>query len=107
MFTMILMLYLQQNLDVTLDGTRLHGHFRSKAECQAAAVRLRGPLPIPRGYSAAWQDAVCVPIARNVRVNELDPVDFGKLLRQRPPEGCQAEGAWRRIAESCKPGEHR
>jgi hypothetical protein len=103
MFTIVILLYLQQNLDVTLDHASLKGHFRSKAECEAAAARLRGPVPIPRTYSAAWQDALCVPINRDVRVNEFQPVDLGKLLQQHPPAGCQAEGAWRRMAELCTP----
>jgi hypothetical protein len=102
MFTIILMLYLQQNLDVTLESASPRGHFRSKAECEAAAVRLRGPMPIPRSYSAAWHDALCVPIQRNVRVNDVQQVDLGKLLREQPASGCQAEGAWRRLAELCK-----
>jgi hypothetical protein len=107
MFTIILLLYLQQNRDVTLDHASLRGEFRSKRECEAAATRLRGPVPVPRTYSAAWNDALCVPIDRQVRVNQMQPVDLGKLLQQQPPAGCQAEGAWRRIAELCKPPERR
>jgi hypothetical protein len=103
MFTMILLLYLQQNLEVTLDHTSLHGEYASKAECETAAVRLRGPVPIPRGYAAAWHEAMCVPINRQVRVNEMAPIDLGKLLQKQPPDGCQAEGAWRRIAELSQP----
>jgi hypothetical protein len=103
MFTIILLLYLQQNRDVTLDHTSLHGAFRSKAACDAAATRLRGPVPIPRGYAAAWHDALCVPIGRDVKVNEMAPVELGKLLQQQPPQGCQADGAWRRVAELCAP----
>jgi hypothetical protein len=105
MFTIILLVYLQQGLDVTLDHAGLHGTYRSKAECEAAAVRLRGPVPVPRTYSAAWHDALCVPINRQVRVNETPPLDLGKLLQEHPPQGCQAEGAWRRIAELC-PARH-
>jgi hypothetical protein len=103
MFTIIMLLYLQQNLDVTLDHASLRGNFRTKADCEAQAVRLRGPVPIPRNYSAAWNDAVCVPINRQVRVNEAQPVDLGKLLQEQPPKGCQAEGSWRRLAELCTP----
>jgi hypothetical protein len=103
MFTIILMLYLQQNLDVTLDHASARGQFRSKAECEAQALRLRGPVPVPRNYSAAWNDALCVPINRQVRVNEGPPSDLGKLLAQHPPQGCQADGAWRRVAELCQP----
>jgi hypothetical protein len=107
MFTIILLLYLQQNLDVTLDHASLRGQYRTKAECEAAATRLRGPVPIPRNYTAAWNDALCVPINRDVTVKEVEPIDLGKLLQQHPPAGCQAEGAWRRIAELCKPSERR
>jgi hypothetical protein len=103
MFTIILLLYLQQNLDVTLDHASLHGQFHSKAECEAAAVRLRGPVPIPRNYSAAWNDALCIPVERQVRVNEAAPVDLGRLLQDHPPQGCQADGSWRRLAELCAP----
>jgi hypothetical protein len=103
MFTMILLLYLQQNLDVTLERASLHGKYRDRAACEAAAVRLRGPVPIPSGYAAAWHDAQCMPIERNVRVNDVQPVELGALLRAQPPDGCQATGAWRRIAELCRP----
>jgi hypothetical protein len=103
MFTIILMFYLQQGADVTLDHASLRGTFGSKADCEAQAVRLRGPVPIPRNYAAAWNDALCVPINRQVRVNETQPLDLGKLLAQQPPRGCQAEGSWRRLAELCTP----
>jgi hypothetical protein len=103
MFTIILMFYLQQGADVTLDHASPRGQFRSKAECEAQAVRLRGPVPIPRNYAAAWNDALCVPINRQVRVNQEQPSDLGKLLAQHPPQGCQAEGSWRRLAELCTP----
>jgi hypothetical protein len=101
MFTIILLLYLQDQLGVTLDHASLRGEFRSKAECESQAVRLRGPVPIPRNYAAAWNDALCVPINRQVRVNEAQPIDLGKMLQQHPPQGCQADGAWRRLAELC------
>ncbi|TFW31840.1 hypothetical protein [Massilia horti] len=107
MFTMIILLYLQQGTDVTLDHAGLRGEFRTKAECEAAAVRLRGPVPIPSKYSAAWHDVLCIPINRQVRVNEGQPVDLGKLLQKTPPLGCQTEGSWRRIAELCQPSQHR
>lgn len=103
MFTIIVLLYLQQGLDVTLDHASLHGSYRGKAECEAAATRLRGPVPIPHTYAAAWHDTLCVPINRDVKVNETAPLDLGKLLQQAPPQGCQAEGAWRRLAELCAP----
>lgn len=103
MYTMILLLYLQQNLDVTLERASLRGKFRERAACEAAAVRLRGPVPIPNGYAAAWHDVRCLPIERNVRVQDEVPADLGRLLRQQPSRSCQGEGAWRRVAELCRP----
>jgi hypothetical protein len=101
MYTMILLLYLQQNLDVSLDQARLRGQYREQADCEAAARKLRGPLPIPANYAAAWQDVVCVKVANNVRVNEAAPLDLGKALEAYAPLRCQAEGAWERIAQMC------
>ncbi len=101
MFTMILLLYLQQNLDVTLESSSLRGEFASSAACEEAAVRLRGALPTPEGHAAAWHDAVCVPIARGVKVRVGAPLDLGTLLREHPPAECGADGAWRRVAELC------
>ena len=103
MFTMILLLYLQQNLDVTLASSSLRGEFASSAACEEAAVRLRGALPTPQGYAAAWHDALCVPIARGVKVRLGAPLDLGALLRELPPAECGADGAWRRVAELCVP----
>lgn len=103
MFTMILLLYLQQNLDVTLESSSLRGEFASSAACEEAAVGLRGALPTPEGHAAAWHDAVCVPIARGVKVREGKPLDLGALLREHPPAECGADGAWRRVAELCVP----
>ena len=103
MFTMILLLYLQQYRDVTLESSSLRGEFDSKTACEAAAVRLRGPLPTPDGYAAAWHDVLCVAIARDVAVNDGKPVDLGKLLEGRPPTVCEATGAWRRVVELCGP----
>jgi hypothetical protein len=103
MFTIILLLYLQQNLDVTLDSANLRGKYRNRAECEAAAVRLRGPVPTPAGYAAAWHDVQCMPINRNVRVNDVRPLELGVLLRGKPPAECQATGALRRVAELCQP----
>jgi hypothetical protein len=101
MYTMILLLYLQQGLDVTLDQSNLRGEYRTKAACEAEARKLRGPIPIPRNVQAAWQDAMCIKINNNVHVNDMKPVELGKLLQQNPPLGCQAEGAWARVAEMC------
>lgn len=103
MFTMILLLYLQQNLDVTLASSSLRGEFASSAACEEAAVRLRGALPTPEGHAAAWHDALRVPIARRVRVRSGAPPDLGALLRDHPPAECGADGAWRRVAELCVP----
>jgi hypothetical protein len=101
MFTMILLLYLQQNRDVMLESTSLKGSFETRKECEAAAVRLRGALPTPDGYAAAWHDAICIPINSGVIVNEGKPVELGKLLQGRPPVVCEGTGAWRRVAELC------
>jgi len=101
MYTMILLLYLQSGLDVTLDQANLRGEFRNKASCEAAAEKLRGPIPIPRNVQAAWQDVMCIKLNPNVSVNQMKPVELGRLLQQNPPLGCQAEGAWARVAEMC------
>lgn len=102
MYTMILLLYLQQGLDVTLDQARLRGEFKTQASCEAAARKLRGPMPIPRDLQAAWQDVMCIKIASGVQVNDMLPVELGKLLEANPPLGCQAENAWARVAEMCR-----
>jgi hypothetical protein len=103
MFTIVLLLYLQLHLEVSLEGSSLRGVYRTAAECEDAAVKLRGALPTPRGHAAAWQDAVCLPIGRDVKVNELAPLDLGRLHQQWPPMDCGADGAWRRVAELCVP----
>jgi hypothetical protein len=103
-FTIILLLYLQLHLEVTLESSSLRGVYATRAECETAATRLRGPLPTPRSYDAAWHDAVCLPINREVKVNELAPQGIGDLFRNQPPPGCGADGAWRRLAELCVPG---
>ena len=103
MYTMILLLYLQQGLDVTLDQSRLRGQFQTQTACETAARKLRGPIPIPRNVQAAWQDVMCIKIANNVTVNDMKPVELGAILQQNPPLGCQAEGAWERVAEMCRP----
>jgi hypothetical protein len=106
MYTMILLLYLQSGLDVTLDQANLRGEYRSNAACEEAAAKLRGPVPIPHNVQAAWQDVMCIKLNPNVRVNDMKPVELGKLLQQHPPLGCQAEGAWARVAELCAPAQH-
>lgn len=103
MVTMILLLYLQRGLDVTLDQANLRGEYRTMAECETQARKLRGPLPVPRNLQAAWQDAMCIRINNNVHVNAMKPVELGKLLQQHPPQGCQADGAWARLAQMCGP----
>lgn len=101
MFTMILLFYLQQGRDVLLEGSGVRGTFRTRAECEAAAVHARGPLPTPRNYAAAWQDARCQQIDREVRVNDTPPAELARLLREQPAEGCQGAGSWQRLADSC------
>jgi hypothetical protein len=102
MYTMILLLYLQQGLDVTLDQASLRGQFLKEGQCESAARKLRGPVPIPRNYSAAWEDVMCIKVNTNVRVNEMKPIDLAKALQAYAPLHCQAEGAWERIAELCR-----
>ena len=105
MFTIILLLYLQLQLEVTLERSSLRGVHATRAECEAAAARLRGPLPTPRTYAAAWHDALCMPTNRDVKVNEPAPLDRRQLFERAPPPGeCGAAGAWRRRAVSCAPG---
>jgi len=104
-FTIVLLLYLQQHLEVTLESSSLRGAYLTRAECEAAATRLRGPLPTPRTYAAAWHDAVCLPIDRDVKVNDVSPQGLGQLFERAPPPGeCSADGSWRRLAELCVPG---
>jgi hypothetical protein len=105
MFTMILLIYLQAGSTVNLAGATVSGEFTTRAACQKAAVRKRGSLPIPRGYAAAWQDTMCVPINRDVRVGNERLTAFEKLLHDAlEPDGCASEGACRRagIAEPAK-----
>jgi hypothetical protein len=68
MFTIVLMMYLQSNLDVMLVKTQATGQYRTRAACEAAALGKRRTLPVPQGYAGAWQDAVCVAINRGVDV---------------------------------------
>ena len=105
MFTIVLLLYLQQHLEVTLESSSLRGAYLTRAECEATATRLRGPLPTPPTYAAAWHDAVCLPIDREVKVTDVAPQGFDQLFERAPPAGeCFADGAWRRLAELCVPG---
>jgi hypothetical protein len=48
---------------------------------------------------------MCIKLNRNVSVNQMKPIELGRLLQQNPPLGCQAEGAWARVAEMCVAGE--
>lgn len=103
MYTIVLLLYLQQHLEVTLESSSLRGAYQTEKECESAAVRLRGPVPRPPGVAAAWHDALCLPINRGVRVNEMAPLDLRDLLDEQPPAGCGGSGDWRRVAELCRP----
>lgn len=97
MFTMILLVYLQAGRTVNLAGATVSGEYKTQAICQKQAVLKRGTLPIPRGYSAAWQDVLCVPINRDVVVGNERITEFEKLLATAlEPQGCQSEGACRR-----------
>jgi hypothetical protein len=97
MYTIILLIYLQSNLTVNLIGSTVTGEYPSKAACETAAVRKRGTIPVPRGYAAAWQDALCTRIERNVVVGNERITDFEKLLAAAlQPRGCQSEGECRR-----------
>lgn len=97
MYTIVLLIYLQSNLAVNLVGATVTGEFKTQAECRKAAVLKRGALPIPRGYAAAWQDAMCVPINRDVRVGNERATAFEQLLQAAlEPGACESEGACRR-----------
>lgn len=97
MYTMISLIYLQMGLAVNLAGATVSGEFPSLVLCQKAAARQKGPLPIPRGYAAAWQDTLCVPVNRDVRVGNERQTDFEKLLADSlEPRACDSEGICRR-----------
>lgn len=97
MFTMILLIYLQSGHTVNLAGSTVSGEFKTLSTCQKEAVRKRAPLPIPRGYDAAWQDTMCISINRDVRVGNERLIAFEELLHSAlEPDSCQAEGACRR-----------
>jgi hypothetical protein len=97
MYTIVLLIYLQSGLAVNLAGSAVTGQYDSEDKCNKEAVRKRGSLPIPRGYAAAWQDAMCVPINRDVRVGNDAATAFERLLKSAlEPGACQAEGACRR-----------
>jgi hypothetical protein len=94
MFTMILLIYLQSGRSVNLAGATVSGEFNTLAICQKEAARKRGPLPIPRGYDAMWQDTMCIPINRDVRVGNERATAFEQLLNSAlQPDACKAEGA--------------
>ena len=97
MYTMVLLIYLQSGLSVNLAGATVMGEFKTLALCQKAAVLKRGPLPVPRGYAAAWRDTMCVPINRDVRVGNDRETAFEQLLHDAiEPDGCRAEEPCRR-----------
>jgi hypothetical protein len=97
MFTMILLIYLQAGTGVNLAGATVSGEFKTLSMCQKEAARKRGPLPIPRGYDAMWQDTMCIPINRDVRVGNERVTAFEQALHDAlEPDGCKAEGACRR-----------
>ena len=93
MYTMILLLYLQQGLDVTLDQANLRGEFATQAACETAARKLRGPLPIPHNVQAAWQDVMCIKLAGNVHVNPMKPVEHREAYKCQMI--CEPLSAWR------------
>jgi hypothetical protein len=106
MYKIVLLIYLQSGLAVNLAGSVVTGQFDSEAKCNKEAVRKRGSLPIPRGYDAAWQDAMCVPINRDVRVGNEAATAFERLLKSALQlDACKAEGACRcaNIAEPSPP----
>lgn len=97
MYTMVLLIYLQSGLSVNLAGATVMGEFKTQALCQKAAVRKRGPLPVPRGYAAAWQDTMCVAINRDVHVGNERETAFEQLLHDAiEPGGCRTETPCRR-----------
>jgi hypothetical protein len=101
MFTMILLIYLQAGTGVNLVGATVSGEFRTLSMCQKEATRKRGPLPIPRGYDAMWQDTMCIPINRDVRVGNERITAFEQALGAAlEPDGCQSEGSCRRAGIS-------
>lgn len=107
MFTMISLIYLQMGLAVNLAGSTVSGEFKTLAQCQKAAARQKGALPIPRGYAAAWQDTLCVPINREVRVGNERQTDFEKLLADAiEPRACDSEGVCRRAGIEERRGKH-
>jgi hypothetical protein len=96
-YTMVLLIYLQSGLSVNLAGATVSGEFKTLALCQKAAVRKRGPVPVPLGYAAAWRDTMCVPINRDVRVGNERETAFEKLLHGAiEPDGCRIESSGRR-----------
>ena len=104
MYTMVLLIYLQSGLFVNLAGATVSGEFNTLALCQKEAVRKRGPLPVPRGYAGAWQDAMCVPINRDVRVGNERATAFEQLLHDAIEPGiCRLETPCRPAAAPPRP----
>ncbi|WP_426172661.1 hypothetical protein [Massilia sp. TWR1-2-2] len=67
----------------------------------------KGALPIPPGHAAAWQDTLCVPINRDVRVGNERQTDFEKLLADAiEPRACDSEGVCRRAGIERRRGKH-
>ncbi|MEO7493550.1 MAG: hypothetical protein ABIT83_08220 [Massilia sp.] len=96
MFTMILLVYLQSGLTVNLIGATVSGEFADLRACRAASTRAIHTLPIPQGYDAAWQDATCTPINRNVKVgNERLTAMDRALFAALEPQPCAAPAACR------------
>lgn len=97
MYTIVLLIYLQSGRAVNLIGSAVSGEFPTKAACESEVLRKRGPLPIPKSYDAAWQDAMCVKIDNDVRVGNDRVSAFEKALQDAlEPDSCAAEGACRR-----------
>jgi hypothetical protein len=106
MYTIILLVYLQAGLTVNLAGATVTGEFPSLAACRAATVRAIHPLPIPQGYDAAWQDATCTAISRDVKVGNERLTDYEQtLFAALEPRPCQSAEACRQagVTQDGKP----
>ena len=97
MYTIILLVYLQAGLTVNLAGATVSGEYANMPACRAAMARAIHPLPIPRGYDAAWQDARCTDISRDVKVGNERLTDYEKtLFGALEPQPCASAEACRR-----------